>query len=409
MEKSVINFDREYWKMITAIVVEDNKEKRKAIVGVLKQHDVRVEEVENVSNAKKLFQSRSFDIAIIDLALPIWEDGDIRSNAGIDLIREINSLDYYHLPKFILALTAHEECLEQSDSLKELGVILDKYDATQDLSPKIHTYVAKAIRNNQQTSFDYDICIIAALEIEAAPFLELLSNVSDCSDFEYQNFLYKKAFLKIGEETLKIAIVTLPRMGLVNSSLFTARSINLLKPKLVIMPGICAGTSKENMDFGDIITAEISWEWQVGKITDNGHKDELYQIEIDEFSKTLIKNYDKLTLKDFWKEESIRPKKAPTVYFGAVVSGSSVVASGGKIEDISKQHRKILGLEMEIYGVYAASRIGWPKPHFFAAKSICDFADSAKEDDYQEYCAGASASYVLSIIKNNFTRIKNIS
>lgn len=394
--------------MISAIVVEDNKSKQNAIQNVLEKYNVVVTVAKNIQEAKKLLQKNCFDIAVIDLALPIWEDGETKSEAGIELIREIHNLEGYYIPRSILAITQYDEYLHQAESLKEFGVVLHKYEANRDVAEQISSYIIKAMKSNQQISFDYDVCIIAALEKEAQPFFELFSDVVDCENFVHQNFLYKKAYFRLKEETLKVAIVTLPRMGLVNSALYTARSINLLKPKLIIMSGICAGIKKDGMELGDLIVAEICWEWQVGKITDQGLLNEPYQIEIGEFSKTLVRNYEKTVLDKFWKEQSIRPLKKSGIHFGAVVSGSSVIASDETIKTISQQHRKILGLEMEIYGVYAASRIGWPRPHFFAIKSICDFADEEKGDDFQNYCAGISAHFIVNLLKKNFQRIKSM-
>ena len=47
---------------------------------------------------------------------------------------------------------------------------------------------------------------------------------------------------------------------------------------------------------------------------------------------------------------------ATRVVVGPVASGSAVIADGAVINEIKAQHRNLIGLEMEIYGMYAVVR-----------------------------------------------------
>ena len=59
---------------------------------------------------------------------------------------------------------------------------------------------------------------------------------------------------------------------------------------------------------------------------------------------------------------------------------------------LKSQHRKLTGIDMETYGVYsAADEAPLPQPSVFALKSVCDFADERKNDDFQAYAAYTSA------------------
>ena len=58
---------------------------------------------------------------------------------------------------------------------------------------------------------------------------------------------------------------------------------------------------------------------------------------------------------------------------------------------------------MEIFGVYYAAR--WavsPKPKFLALKSVCDFADSTKDDKYHAYASYTSAKIFTTLVKEYF-------
>lgn len=65
--------------------------------------------------------------------------------------------------------------------------------------------------------------------------------------------------------------------------------------------------------------------------------------------------------------------------------------------------QKVLAIEMEIFGVYYASK--WairPRPIFMALKSISDFANPAKADDYHKYASYTSAKAFELLAKNYF-------
>jgi nucleoside phosphorylase len=78
---------------------------------------------------------------------------------------------------------------------------------------------------------------------------------------------------------------------------------------------------------------------------------------------------------------------------GPVASGSAVLADGEVIQEIRNQHRELVGVEMEVYGLYAAAHFASnPQPSAFALKAVCDFADPDKKDKHQRYAAYASAN-----------------
>jgi len=80
---------------------------------------------------------------------------------------------------------------------------------------------------------------------------------------------------------------------------------------------------------------------------------------------------------------------------GPVASGAAVIQDKTVIDEIVARNRKLIGVEMETYGVYlAANATRGPKPLAMSSKSICDFGDLGKNDDYQKYAAYTSAKFV---------------
>jgi nucleoside phosphorylase len=79
-----------------------------------------------------------------------------------------------------------------------------------------------------------------------------------------------------------------------------------------------------------------------------------------------------------------------------MASGSTVVANRLILEkQIYSQYKETKALEMESYGVaYAALHCTEPRPYPIIAKSICDFADARKSDQYQKFAAYTSCEFL---------------
>ena len=99
-----------------------------------------------------------------------------------------------------------------------------------------------------------------------------------------------------------------------------------------------------------------------------------------------------------------KPDYELRLHMGAVATGASVIANPEKVKLIQDQIRDVIAIEMEIFGVYYAAR--WsvsPQPKYIAIKSICDFADQDKDDDFHHYASFTSAKIFEKLAKEYFT------
>lgn len=89
------------------------------------------------------------------------------------------------------------------------------------------------------------------------------------------------------------------------------------------------------------------------------------------------------------------------MHVGPIASGAAVLADGLTAVNIRGQHRELLGIEMETYGVYvAAEEAPSPRPSYFSLKSVVDFADGKKNDKYQRYASYTSAKALKYFTEN---------
>ena len=94
----------------------------------------------------------------------------------------------------------------------------------------------------------------------------------------------------------------------------------------------------------------------------------------------------------WWPLPAPAPDTELRIHLGPLASGAAVLADSKVSERLLSLHRKLLGIDMETYGVFcAASEASVPRPQPLVIKGICDFADEEKGDDLQRYAAYTSA------------------
>ena len=83
------------------------------------------------------------------------------------------------------------------------------------------------------------------------------------------------------------------------------------------------------------------------------------------------------------------------VYVGPMACGTTVVANSEIVEkQVHSQYSSTAALDMESYAVmYAVKEAPAPAPKGLVIKSVCDYADEEKSDQYQKFAAYTSAQF----------------
>lgn len=107
-------------------------------------------------------------------------------------------------------------------------------------------------------------------------------------------------------------------------------------------------------------------------------------------------------IKKKWAANS--PDTELNIRVGPLASGAGVIENKKIIDEIRGHSRKLVGIDMETYGVfYAANNSSKPRPIAFSLKSISDFADPSKNDNFQKYAAYTSATFMFRFITEKLT------
>jgi len=373
-----------------------------------------------VRKACKLLENSHYDLLILDIQLPsLGAQESMSETGGIDMLRTVETLDRIKKPSAIIGLTAHDEkyCENFEEFQKSLWVLVKYSREEQEWLRKIREKVLYFIKAKDdlikanQSIVECDCGIIVAVETE-------FKAVINCglSWVQVENINDSTSYYRTKTESGKILVLARQhQMGMVAAALLTEKMINYFRPKIICMLGIAAGRIGE-VELGDIIVANESWDYGSGKIKadNNGQgyilEPEPHQIAIDiSLKEFFLNDFDDVmyNIRKAWNKSNGRKiDKDINLHIGALASGAAVVQNEDIVtEFIQPQNRKVLGIDMETYAVYFVANNSLKHPKFVSIKAVCDYANQYKNDNYQEYSAFVSTQFLLHSLDGILNRI----
>ena len=388
------------------LIIDDSEAKIEKIKDVLIDTGIVILDniitIDNIIDAKRLLRNESFDVLLLDMQLPNRKGEKAKPKAGLDFLKDFKNHRRYHQPREIIGITEFAEELETSKKDFEDNLLyLIHYDKEGEWKEKLETrfeYLSSC--ETEKYSYNYDISIICALK---SPELDAVMKFSDVwKEVVIENDKSTK-YYSTNFNNNTIIVASASQMGMPASTNLAMKIIYTFSPKYLFMAGICAGV-KGKVELGDILVADQSWDYGSGKITEEGFEIEPYYLRLDSDLKanTVELQSDKVLLSEIrnnWQVDN----GEPSIHIGPLASGAAVVSNDSIINELTKgQHRKLLGIEMEAYGVmYAAYNCAEPKPKAMIVKSVCDFGSKEKDDAMQQYAAYTSASFIYAYIKRH--------
>lgn len=242
--------------------------------------------------------------------------------------------------------------------------------------------------------YECDVAIIVVTDIEEGA----LKHMYDWTPLYLSNdeqLYFESEFFRDGKKR-RVVYGRQSEMGMTAAATLTTKLVLHFKPRYVFMVGVAAGIAPKDLEeqiYGDVIVADVIWNYSSGKYVSRERAD----IHFGELGfvprPTMIKM--KGDMRAYVEAAAKSDENQCHVHIGPIASGNSVVANN---EILNKQIRSQLthtaGLDMEAYAVvYAVENAILPKPTAFVIKSVCDYADSQKSDQYQKFAAFTSAEF----------------
>lgn len=268
--------------------------------------------------------------------------------------------------------------------------------------------------------FETDIGVVCALEHpELAALVEVLGGPTawrEVGNARYAH-LYRETRLSTkGGKQLKLVATTSTSMGLTAAAIATTQLVLQFRPRIVVMVGIAAGTRSSNKQFGDVLVADPSVDYNSGKVALAGGIREFlpdpYPIGLNPRLRSLIHKYrgDHPLFSEIRGRWSGSLPKGPNhLHLGPLGAADQVIDDETRVIEIQKNWRKLIGVEMETYGVYRACHESpEPKPRFVSFKAVCDFA-AEKTDSWQDYAAFVAAEFTVEFLRSEWDGLWPVS
>ncbi|UHS55580.1 histidine kinase [Agrobacterium vaccinii] len=400
------------------LVVEDNHDKLTDILNMISSiPNCSLDDVDDARDSAsglRLLRENQYDLLILDLLLPERRESSPSIEGGLNLLKQLSERSIYCTPSHIIGLTADAAAQTRAEPEFKAHVLqIVHYDqSSRDWSDRI----TRAIRRIQfslesrekSAQYDYDLAIITALK---SPELDAVLNLP--WNWEARASNADPTTYQIGYTTtsshrqLRVVAATAPRMGMPASAALASKMIHQFRPRYLVMTGILAGI-RGKVNFGDVVVADPAWDYGSGKRYSRkgrgGFEAAPHQVSLDAFTRSRLSRFSSDQpaideIKRRWQGD--KPMTELKVHFGPVASGASVLEDSEMIRTIIDQHRKVIGVEMETYGIFVAAEESIiPQPSCFSIKSVCDFADEEKNDNYQKFASYTSASVLNELTMN---------
>jgi nucleoside phosphorylase/CheY-like chemotaxis protein len=399
--------------MIQVLIIDDNLNKIKILRNLLdKNSGIKGYDVaQDVIDAKRYLQSNFYDLVILDLKIPKRVGDDPFPENCINLLKELNQGDRLVKPSNIIGLTEYDDLKNQYQiEFENFLWLIILYESNsilweKQLKTKIE-YLIKAkstLLISSSTNHQFDLAFITALRNPELNFVLKLPLQWESFKIANDSSEYNKAQLEIQGRKISFLAVSAPQMGMIASSVLTMKVIHSFRPKYIVMTGIAAGIEGKS-NYGDILITELAFDYTSGKTTIDTDNKSIFEPDFKtiELSRDLLEDVqccmgkrDFLDeIKNNWSGDN-KPDTSLEIHIGPLASGGGVVEDKSISANIKLHSRKLIGLDMETYGVYyAANNCSKPKPQgVISIKSVSDFANTLKKDKYQNYASYTSASF----------------
>ncbi|MBL8547407.1 MAG: hypothetical protein JNL81_13155 [Hyphomonadaceae bacterium] len=370
------------------------------------------ERAENYERAIEKLAGTAFDVVLLDILLPI-AGGDPTSAAARSILQRIDSGAIAGAP-ITFGITAQATLPENDRAFFESNVFNvlhfdeNSTDWAQSLAARIDYILAGrcAAAGRWSTGFATELLVVTTrFEAEFAPICEAIPWFGPT--FEGHPLLpdiaMKRGTIEINPTDRIVGnVLCIGEKGLAPAAALTALAVSALRPRKVVMLGVCCGLDANWPDcsLGDMVIARESDNWDAGRyetldresiwISEArpisarfGGTRELHQLAEQQSS-----NIER-AMREVWRQENgarLTPKayrgakgRQPKVRIGQCVSGLSVVDSVDMREEVARRFGKALALDMEIHGFYQACAMNaFRQTQYAAIKGVADFGDGKK-------------------------------
>jgi nucleoside phosphorylase len=197
-----------------------------------------------------------------------------------------------------------------------------------------------------------------------------------------------------------VRVQCIGRMGPIESAAAAVRSLMETPAGYILLVGLTAGV-QGMVSLGDIVVPRTIYDYELARVADGKTR---RRVEPYKASRELV-GVAQNVARNFTPSVAATEVLPSTsngvnlrVHSDAVmVSGAKVIADGAAAVSLTEWHGKAAAIEMEAAGVGAAAdAVGTP---FLVVKSVSDWADDSKNDEWRMYASRVAAEFVVKILR----------
>jgi nucleoside phosphorylase/CheY-like chemotaxis protein len=377
---------------------------------------LNIDEQYTIKDGRRILYEKDYDLLLLDLVMPRDKESEASAEESIKFLDEIYFNSAIKIPIHIIGFSQYDQ---EIDSYRErfednLWHLINFSYTNNSWKDKLKNKICHLISVKNKfiasvtSKLQFDIGIICALDNpEFKAILDLPCNWIEFPMENHPVVYYEGRINTINGNSFRIIACSINKMGMQATASVASMIIATFNVKQLFMTGICAGIKERDLSFGDIIVAENSTDYGSGKFYESEEGEYLFKPEPHQYptdqrliSKVndFIRNNSEL-IKIQSKYKGTPSNTILKTKIGPVASGSYVVASKSLISSISEPNRKLLAVDMEGHGLYLACHY-FNQTKALLIKSVCDFGDNEKSDNYQDYASYTSARFLHSFIFN---------
>ncbi len=243
--------------------------------------------------------------------------------------------------------------------------------------------------------YHYSVALITATDTETAAAKTLYPEWRELH-FSDDHQTYFTASFSRDDARHSVVLAQQNEKGMTAAAVLSMKLIQRFRPRYLIMVGIAAGIAPKEIEdqfYGDVIVADMIWNYSAGKFV-SAERADIHFGGVGFIPRPTAIQIDP-KLREYIDQAAGSAENQCHIHIGHMASGSTVVNSQEFLnKQVRSQFPRTAGLDMESYAVmYTAENAIQPRPAALVIKSVSDYADGEKSDDYQKFAAYTSAQF----------------
>lgn len=268
--------------------------------------------------------------------------------------------------------------------------IPDKLRENLELQVAADIFVIQGEKEEMSDLF-VDLLIITALPEELETIRSHLPQEEKIHS-KYCELTYYVGSLEMeGGSSCSYGITCLFQMGNTDAGVSASYAIRDLNPSYVFVFGVAAGVV-DRVELTDVIVATHIFYYEQAKLHAGMVEIRPQSYRTDALLHKRLSNF------------ALSYDAADTdcqVKFGPFAAGEKVVADSRAVEELKKSEPKLLGIEMESYGVARAVAGAFHRPRFIAVRGVSDFANERKNDEWRAQALHNASKFLVAFLRTN--------